>query len=301
MHLEDGFYKALLDNLYDGVYFVDADRCITYWNRGAERLTGYRSDEVIGRHCRENILEHVDERGNRLCETALCPAAKTLADGIAREEEAYLHHRKGYRLPVAIRVSPIKDPEGNVIGAVEVFSDNMPRVVSKQTIEELQRIALLDPLTEVGNRRFAEMNLKFRLAEQERYGWSFGVLFIDIDRFKEVNDRYGHQTGDEVLRMTARSLSHSLRSFDVVSRWGGEEFLAVIVNVDRGKLVGVGEKLRAMVEHSSLDLNGERVAVTVSIGGTAAAPGDDPSSLVRRADELMYESKRAGRNRVTVG
>ncbi|MCL6581858.1 MAG: GGDEF domain-containing protein, partial [Firmicutes bacterium] len=125
--------------------------------------------------------------------------------------------------------------------------------------------------------------------------------FIDIDRFKEVNDKYGHQTGDEVLRMTARSLSHSLRSFDVVSRWGGEEFLAVIVNVDRGKLMGVGDKLCAMVEHSSLDLNGERVSVTVSIGGTVAVPGDDPSSLVRRADELMYESKRAGRNRVTVG
>ena len=301
MDYDGEFYKSLLDNLYDGVYFVDVERRITYWNRGAERLTGYNGEEVIGRHCREDILEHVDEKGTRLCETELCPAAKTLHDGLSREEEAFLHHKEGHRLPVAIRVAPIRGPEGSVIGAVEVFSDNTPRVVSRQTIEELQRIALLDPLTEVGNRRFADMNLKFRLAERERYGWSFGVLFIDIDRFKEINDLYGHQVGDDVLRMTARSLSNSLRPFDVVSRWGGEEFLAVIVNVDRDRLAAVGEKLRAMVEQSSLESNGDRIRVTVSIGGTVAAPSDDPASLVRKADELMYESKRRGRNRVTVG
>ncbi len=301
MEFKDGFYKTLLDNLYDGVYFVDVERRITYWNRGAERLTGYRSHEVMGRFCRENILEHVDEKGNNLCETSLCPVAKTLVDGLAREEEAYLHHREGYRLPVAIRVAPIKTPHGRVMGAVEVFSDNTPRVISRQAVEELQKIALLDPLTEVGNRRYAEMHLKFRLAEKLRYGWSFGVLFIDIDRFKEVNDRYGHETGDKVLRMTARSLSNSLRSFDVVGRWGGEEFLAIIVNVDQGKLARVGEKLRTMVERSSLGLNGDQVKVTISIGGTVALPGDDSSSITHRADELMYESKRQGRNRVTVG
>lgn len=300
MDYDSGFYKMLLDNLYDGVYFVDIERRITYWNRGAERLTGYSGEEVLGRFCREDILEHVDEQRNRLCDSSLCPAAKTLRDGMPREEEAYLHHKEGYRLPVAIRVAPIKNREGGVVGAVEVFGDNTPRVVSRQTIEELQRIALLDPLTEVGNRRYAEMNLKFRLGELERYGWHFGVLFADIDLFKQVNDRFGHQVGDDALRMTAKTMSNSLRSFDVVSRWGGEEFLAIIVNVDRERLASVGEKLRAMVEQSSIRHNGYTIRVTVSIGGTLGRVGDDAESLVRRADALMYESKRKGRNHVTV-
>ena len=301
MDLEQEFYKSLLDNLYDGVYFVDTDRRITYWNRGAERLTGYDMGEVLGSYCRENILEHVDERGLRLCETDQCPAMKTLRDGKARDEEVYLHHKEGHRLPVAIRVAPIISPDNKVVGAVEVFSDNTPRVISKQAIEELQRIALLDPLTEVGNRRYAEMNLKFRLAELDRYGWPFGILFIDIDCFKGVNDRYGHEVGDDVLRMTARTLSNSLRSFDLVSRWGGEEFLALVVNVDPGSLLAVADKLRKMVEQSSISVDSAVLRITISIGGTLVSPSDSVETMVKRADELMYRSKAEGRNRITIG
>jgi len=301
MDLEQGFYKNLLDNLYDGVYFVDSDRRITYWNKGAERLTGYGALEVIDCYCRDDILMHVDEKGNKLCETSLCPAVKTLKDGRPREEEVYLHHKRGHRLPVSIRVAPILSPDGKIVGAVEVFSDNTPRVISKQTIEELQRIALLDPLTEVGNRRYAEMNLKFRLAERERYGWPFGILFIDIDHFKKVNDRFGHEVGDDVLRMTARTLAGSLRSFDLVSRWGGEEFLALIINVDSRSLLSVAEKLRKMAEQSSITYDSENIRITVSIGGTLALSSDSVETIVRRSDELMYQSKMEGRNRTTLG
>jgi len=301
MDIERDFYKSLLDNLYDGVYFVDTERRITYWNLGAERLTGYDTEEVVGRFCRENILEHVDENGTKLCESSSCPAARTLQDGQPHEDEVYLHHKKGHRLPVAIRVAPIMSPDGKIIGAVEVFSDNTPRVVSRQTIEELQRIALLDPLTEVGNRRYAEMNLKFRLAEQDRYGWPFGILFIDIDDFKKVNDRFGHEVGDDVLRMTARTLAGSLRSFDLVSRWGGEEFLAIVVNVDSGSLLAVAEKLRKMVEQSKITYDAENIGVTVSTGGTLALKSDTVETIVKRADELMYRSKAEGRNCTTLG
>jgi diguanylate cyclase (GGDEF)-like protein/PAS domain S-box-containing protein len=301
MELEGGFYKNLLDNLYDGVYFLDTERRITYWNQGAKRLTGYDSAEVVGCYCREDILEHVDDKGTQLCETSLCPAAKTLKDGRARYEDLYLHHKSGYRVPVSIRVAPIKNPQGMVIGAVEVFSDNTPRVVSRQTIEELQKIALLDPLTEVGNRRYAEMNLRFRLAQLERYDWPFGVLFMDLDDFKSINDAYGHKVGDDVLKMTARTLSNSLRSFDVVSRWGGEEFLAVIVNIDASGLSVVSEKLRVMVERSRITFDSRNIRTTVSIGGTLAHASDNEETLIERADELMYASKAEGRNRATIG
>ena len=300
MDMEQDFYKSLLDNLYDGVYFLDPDRKITYWNRGAERLTGYDNDEVVGCYCRENILEHVDEKGARLCESSLCPAAKTLKDGKDREEELYLHHKKGHRVPVSIRVAPIHGPQGRVIGAVEVFSDNSTKVEAIQTIEELQRMALLDTLTQVGNRRFAEMNLTARLGEQDRYGWTFGVLFIDIDHFKKINDTYGHDVGDQILKMTAKTLSNSVRSFDLITRWGGEEFLAIIANVDGDRLSIVAEKLRAMMERSSISYNSETVNATISIGATVAQPGDSVDSLVSRADKLMYESKLSGRNRVTL-
>jgi diguanylate cyclase (GGDEF)-like protein/PAS domain S-box-containing protein len=301
MDYEQDFYKNLLDNLYDGVYFMDSERMITYWNQGAERLTGYGTDEVVGCYCREHILEHVDEEGNRLCESSLCPAAKTIGDGEAREEEVYLHHKSGHRVPVSIRVAPIKGPEGAIIGAVEVFSDASFKINARHTIEELQMMALLDSLTGVGNRRYAEMNLKFRLAELDRYGWPFGVLFLDLDNFKDINDAYGHEVGDDLLKMAAKTFSNSLRSFDTVCRWGGEEFVAVIVNIDSQRLPTVGEKLRAMIERSSIKSDARIVGVTISIGATIAREGDSVESLMRRADECMYRSKSDGRNRVTLG
>jgi diguanylate cyclase (GGDEF)-like protein/PAS domain S-box-containing protein len=297
----EDFYKNLLDNLYDGVYFLDSERKITYWNRGAERLTGYEASEVIDCYCRNDILMHVDEQGTKLCEGDHCPAVRTLRDGQPHEDELYLHHKQGHRVPVSIRVAPILSPDGFVVGAVEVFSDNTIRVESRQAIEELRRIALLDPLTEVGNRRYAEMNLKFRLAEQERYGWPFGILFSDIDHFKEINDRYGHDIGDDILKMTARTLSNSLRSFDVVGRWGGEEFVAVIINVDAEQLYAVAEKLLVMVEQSSITRGLDTIKVTISIGATLAREEDSAESLISRADRLMYNSKSSGRNRITVG
>lgn len=300
MHYEEGFYKQLLDNLYDGVYFLDSERSITYWNRGAERLTGYRADEVVGCYCRENILEHVDENGNRLCDSDLCPAVKTLKDGMDREEVLYLRHKDGHRVPVQIKVSPIKNFAGRVIGAVEIFGDATSHLDNLHTIEELRKMALLDPLTGIGNRRYGEMNLRFRKGEMERYGWSFGVLFMDLDDFKRINDTYGHEAGDGVLKMTASTLRKNLRSFDMVSRWGGEEFLALVVNVDRDKLLRVGEKLRLMVEQSGLHLNGELLKTTITVGGTLAEKDDSTEELVSRADALMYQGKQKGKNCVVV-
>ncbi len=294
------FFKDLLDNLSDGVYFVDRDRRILYWNRGAERITGYRADEVVGRLCFDNILMHVSPDGCALCQ-GLCPLARTIQDGRARENEVFLHHRDGHRVPVLVRISPLRDEGGTMAGAVEVFSDNSSKVAALRKIEELQEVALLDPLTQLGNRRYCDITLTDKFAEMGRFGWSFGVLFMDLDNFKSVNDRYGHDIGDETLRIIAKTLLTNTRTMDFIGRWGGEEFLAVILNVDAEKLVQIGERFRMLVAQSSLSLGADRISVTISTGATLASPDDTQDSLMRRADALMYRAKAEGRNRVIIG
>jgi len=293
------FYKELLDNLSDGVYFVDAQRRITYWNKGAERITGYSSDMVVNHLCSENILTHMNVEGCLLC-GGECPLYKTMEAGSYHEEEVFLHHKDGHRVPVWVKVSPIKDREGRIVGAVEVFSDNSSKVAAIKKMEELQALALLDPLTGLGNRRYCDMALLDRITELERYGWPFGLLFMDLDNFKTINDTFGHETGDEVLRVVSKTLLTSTRSNDFIGRWGGEEFLVLLSNLTRERLLELANRFRGLVSRSSFQRGGITIQVTVSIGATLAQPGESPQALMKRADDLMYRSKSLGRNRVTM-
>ena len=295
MQTIDPFYRNLLDGLADGVYLVDRDRTITFWNKAAERITGYTADEIVGLHCGEEVLNHTDAEGRSLCALD-CPLAATTADGAERQTEVYLRHRDGHRLPVRVRATPMLDADGRVIGAVEVFDDSSAQLSSLQRLRELEEMALIDSLTGLGNRRYTEMTVSARLDETKRYGWPFGVLFVDIDRFKRVNDALGHSVGDEVLGMVGRTLQNSLRPFDFLGRWGGEEFVAVVVNVEADQLRPVAERARALVARSRLTRDEGPVEVTVSIGATIARKEDTPETLVSRADRLMYQAKRAGRN-----
>lgn len=300
MELDDGYYKKILDNLYDGIYFIDRDKKIIYWNKGAEKHTGYRAADVVGKHCWDNILMHVDERGTNLCNGA-CPISQSIADGCLREVDLYLHHKEGHLVPVSMRIAPIRnDSSHHIVVAVEIFSENSPKFSLHQRLQELKGIALIDSVTGIGNRRNIDMTLKGRLEELNRYGWPFGVLFIDIDRFKLVNDRFGHDAGDRVLKMVSKTIANTLRPFDTVGRWGGEEFIAVIVNVNGQNLSAVAERIRLLVEKSSISIGSETVTATVSIGATLAQKDDTDSELIKRADALMYKSKSAGRNCISI-
>lgn len=285
--------------MYDGVYFTDLSRKITYWNRGAERITGYGQNEVMGTFCRDHILMHVNDEGVVLC-TDLCPLAKTIHDGSVREADVYLHHRDGHRVPVTIRVNPIYDPQGDVIGAVEIFTNSSSKIAALEKIKEWQEAAYIDPLTSVGNRRYTEIVLKNVFDDYCNQGLPFGLLFIDIDHFKQVNDTYGHPVGDRVLQMVAQTLSSNVKSFDFVGRWGGEEFLIVIMNVDQDRLLSRAEMLCHLVEQSHLVIDDGIVNCTISIGAALVDNDTDWQNVLCRADRFLYQSKELGRNRVTI-
>lgn len=294
------FYHILLDKVTDGVYFVDPDRRILFWNQAAEKLTGFDAASVMGTRCADNILRHVDECGRQLCEEG-CPLHETLATGKNRHAHVFLHHKQGHRVPVFVRTVPLRDIAGRIIGAVETFSDNTQRMADLERITRLEQIAFLDDLTHLANRRYLQEAMAGRLAEFTRHGSEFGVILLDLDGFKPVNDRCGHDAGDAVLRMVARTIAHNCRPYDVVGRWGGDEFLVIAGHTPSDMIDQFAERLRVLVGQSWMEEGGERLCVTTSVGATICCHGDDMPSLLKRADELLYQSKSAGRNRVTVG
>ncbi len=292
---------SILDNLFEGVYIIDKDKNIVYWNKSAENITGYSSTDIVGKQYCCNVLMHIDADGNTLC-TDACPLAETLIDGKLREASVFLLHKDGYRIPVSLRVAPLLDKNSNIRGAVEIFKDNSACEQCSREIQELSNLVILDTLTGLRNRRFAENFFKTQLCQLQNGGSPFGVLFFDIDHFKQVNDEYGHDVGDKVLQNLSNTLLRGLRVSDVLIRWGGEEIIAILFgDFTEEKLEKVANKLRILVEKSCVHTSNGLLSVTVSIGGTLALASDSTDSIIKRVDKLMYQSKANGRNCVTIG
>jgi diguanylate cyclase (GGDEF)-like protein/PAS domain S-box-containing protein len=294
--VEKKFYQDLLDQISDGVYFVTLDRHITYWNGGAERITGYGAQEVLGRSCSEGILRHVDDTGRQLCLHG-CPLAAVMKDGKPRQAHVYLHHKDGHRVPVTVRGQALRAPDGRIVGSIEVFSTRGANPYAAQRRDRTDDS--LDWVTGLAPRPFGELRLKTLMRAVAEEATTLGLLYIDAYHFKDVNDTFGHKTGDEVLRMVGQSLANGLRRGDIPVRWGGEEFLALLPGTDQAGLRGTAERVRMLAENSWIQNGGVQVRVTVSVGATMAVSTETADDLVDRADGFMYASKRAGRNRVT--
>ena len=167
---------------------------------------------------------------------------------------------------------------------------------------ELHDLARIDPLTGVANRRAMSEASDRMLEEAKSWRGSVGVLLLDADHFKMINDRFGHDGGDRVLQSLVHCIQSILRADDIVGRVGGEEFLVLSPGVGQDGIMALAERIRATVEKSPLDIDGEQVCLTVSIGTAVACPGEwDMPTLRRRADAALYAAKRAGRNRVMAG
>lgn len=300
MDLDEKSYRGIIENLHDGLYCVDKDRKIIFWNREAENISGFRADEVMNKSCADNILTHVDGEGNNIC-LGMCPLAASIADGKPRRTEVYMHHKDGHRIPVSVRTNVLVDGSGAVIGGVELFSDISNTRANELRVRELERMALLDHLTQLANRTYIERELQVRIEEKKRHHVPFGILFVDIDHFKNVNDTYGHDVGDIVLKFVANTLLRSARPFDFYGRWGGEEFIGIIRNINHEDLQNIGNRLRLLVQNSYIEHDREILSVTVSLGATIIRDSDDMDSLIRRADVLLYKSKAQGRNRLNIG
>jgi len=180
-------------------------------------------------------------------------------------------------------------------------SSELVRRLEVQT-ELLSKLAAFDDLTGVYNRRSMFHHLEAELSRCRRYGRSLGILMVDIDHFKRVNDEHGHLVGDQALRWVASTLQNELRSMDFLCRYGGEEFCAILPETNRPGVARAGERLRAAIERSLFEYDNVEMHLSISIGGASWASDESQEfpDLLARADAALLEAKRAGRNQVRV-
>lgn len=167
-------------------------------------------------------------------------------------------------------------------------------------IESLKTEVRVDALTQLGNRAAFEEQIAHAVERFERYQEHFSLLLFDIDHFKAINDTYGHPAGDRVLKGLALKLKAALRGSDLISRYGGEEFVVILLRCKSDQAMDTAEKVRDAVETLKLTLDKVTVKITVSIGVAEAMPGESKESLIARADAALYQAKQRGRNRVSL-
>jgi PAS domain S-box-containing protein/diguanylate cyclase (GGDEF)-like protein len=274
-------YRLILESLEDGVYLVDSDRRIVYWNEGAERITGYLRQDVIGRHCADNILLHCSTAGVVFCEHG-CPLATTMHDGRSRRLDAFLKHREGHRVPVSIRSAPVRDADGAVLGAVEIFHVDTRHFGLLQVFNGLEPYACLDEETGLPNRPFFEARLRHHLDDLRAFGIPVGVFSVRIGDAARIEARGGHAAYAALLRAAAQTIAETMEPRGFVGRWAHDRFVGLLGNVDTAALRSVADRVASLVQATRVEWWGDAIPVSVNVATTMAEASDTPDGLVAR-------------------
>ena len=298
--MESRDMQKVLDNLYDAVWFVDEERRITYWNESAEVLSGYTRSEMMGKDCHETGIVHLDSDGQSYCEKH-CPLLGIDTAHEMRKTDVYIRHKEGHMVPVQATLFPFRDDGGHIVGASEVFSGVSVCDEVRRHMEELERLALLDALTRLPNRKHIEDELAAHLAELDRLGRHFGFIVMDIDGLDKVNDKYGRDAGDDVLRMVARTLILNSRPFDIVGRWEEDTFAAIVVQVDHDGVRAAANRFQMLIEKSELPWGASSIMVDVSVGAALSRRGNTVDSLSSKVEKRLREAKVGECGRVVLG
>ena len=290
-------YEMILDAAANGICGVDGQGRISYINPAALKMLGYSSDEVRGRSYRE--VFRLSMPGSDAFTEDCCPFFTEGRENlVARFDEARMQRQDGTIFPVDFRSTPIRQG-GRPGGGVLVFQD----VTERQEAAELIRyMANHDPLTNLPNRNYFRRRLPQAISLAKRYGRILCLLFIDLDRFKPINDQFGHLVGDNVLRIVARRLSGVIRAVDTVARLGGDEFAAIFTDLAAASASEplIERLLGAIAAPVVIDGLGLQVSGSIGVSYFPQQGDLEAEQLLRQADHAMYAAKLSGRNRCCV-
>ncbi|MCG8673588.1 MAG: EAL domain-containing protein [Pseudomonadales bacterium] len=286
-------YRELFELAQEGIWVVDANAYTTMVNQSMAAMLGYSREEMMGKH----MFDFMDEEGIAQSEDNL----KRREAGVSEDHDICFVHKNGKTVFTSMHTTPITDEEGVYQGAIAGVIDISQRV---QAEEMVRKQALYDSLTKLPNRRFLFGRLEEELARSVRHGYFGGLLFIDLDHFKNINDSLGHPVGDKLLLAIGQRVANVIRDEDVLGRLGGDEFVVLLPELSEDETIsaerarGVAQKIQESFAEPFL-IEGYNLHVSSSIG-VALYPKEKETihDIFRQADAAMYRSKNEGRNTI---
>lgn len=282
-------FRLLFETANDAIFLMDKNVFIDC-NRKALEMFGCVKEQIIGKS--PVALSPERQPDGELSKDKALQKIEAALNGKPQFFE-WVHVKcDGTRFYTEVSLNAFHVKEKKLIQAI--VRDVTER---KRMQEELRLLSITDPLTGVYNRRYFIQKLKEEIDRAKRTNRSFSLIMLDIDYFKNINDRFGHSTGDFVLKTLTEMLKNSIRRIDIFARWGGEEFVILLPETPKRNAVHVAEKLRHLLSGTNIPGVG---TITASFGISEYHSGDKIDSLIQRADDAMYRAKAAGRNRVEV-
>ncbi|MDP9065552.1 MAG: diguanylate cyclase [Pseudomonadota bacterium] len=284
--------QVTLNSIGDAVISTNFSARVHYLNVVAEKMTGWVQEDAAGSAV-DDIFRLLDATSHEMIP---CPTAQAIIENrrVALDAVCVLKQREGGEVAVEVSAAPIHDRNGGVVGAVMVAHDV---TAARELSRKLARLALHDSLTDLPNRALFSERLSHAMANARAHDWHVALLYVDLDRFKHINDTLGHAVGDKLLQTVARRLLGCVRSTDTVSRQGGDEFVVLLADIQRVQdAAHCADKALAALE-MPYRIGEHELRLSASIG-IAIFPDDaeDGDTLLRCADFAMYQAKYNGRN-----
>lgn len=281
---KESILNAIINSVRDALVMVDNLGFVTLFNPAAEQLFGYTKEEMLGKDLHKMLLidesDYQDYKENYRNSKILINYEKI--------KELKARHKNGQEIDVEVSISTLKVKENNYfVGLVRDISERV------KVREALEKLSVTDYLTNTYNRRYFISKLEEEIERVKRFGREFSLAMLDMDHFKDINDRFGHDVGDAVLKSVVSMINGRIRNVDCLARWGGEEFMILLADTPVDKARVLIEELRHGI--SKIRIPGAD-NFTGSFGLAGYNSGDTAETLLQKADNLMYEAKSAGRN-----
>lgn len=299
----------IVDRVDTGIFAINKNMEVVLWNKFMASNSGINNTTVIGKNIFEQFPQLPKKWLQRKIENVFI--LKNFAF-TSWEQRPYLF-KFPHRRPVTGNIDcmrqnctfiPVKGTSGDIefvcVTITDVTDTSIYQLQLQELTDSLAEMSNLDGLTNIYNRRYLEENLAKEFDRSKRYGEPLSLILMDIDHFKDINDQHGHLAGDEVLRQTVQRLKASIRNADILGRYGGEEFVAILPSTNLQGAQILAERLREKIAGTPIQSNTEALTVSISIGITTIHENiDHYEKLLNEADIALYSSKNQGRNQVT--
>lgn len=283
------FITRVFNHMDEGICFTDVNRSILYWNSSAKTITGYRFDEVAGKSW-EQIIACINQNGQKV-DAINNPTAQTAENTARREQRLSLAHKDGHPVPVLLRSFPVYNDNAELTGFIYLITDNSRQKTEQAKMNALTKTAYIDSLSELFSKQYLENRLQTLLSAALDTRKAFSILYVHITDFREFNEKYGVARADQLLKMTAKTLSSAISAPSLIGRWHGASFIVIAETVNKSLLLLLANKLKALVAETKFDIGEETVPIQLSVGYAISQNYDNVNYLIERAIKASLEEK----------